>query len=192
MGVFRANVDLTFAAGEGVGTNSWTLRTASAGFDGVQIAALMGFVQEFYTDVSGLFPATSTFRWDGSVQDLASPAPVFSPPATPWTVTGSNATGGYEPVAAGVCVTWRSSLATRRGRGRTFLGPVVAGASEPNGTPNAGFVSLVRDAAASLVASSSTASGTGALAVWSELDGIARDFVGSSVTDQFSVLRSRR
>ena len=49
----------------------------------------------------------------------------------------------------------------------------------------------VRTAWAALIADSVTANGWG-LAVWSNLDAVARDVVGATVKDRFAVMRSRR
>jgi hypothetical protein len=192
MPVYRATVDLRYAAGTGRGTNTWTLRTAGVGFEGGDIDSLMGIVQTFYSGLAGLFPTNSTFTWDGSLQELGTPTPEFQEPRTGWTVVGSGAASSYGPAPAMVCVTWRSSLASRRGRGRTFLGPLSPGAFGPDGTIENSNLTSIRQKAAALVSSSSSITDVGALAVWSESDQVARDFVGSTVSDQAAILRSRR
>lgn len=191
MGVYRATVDLDFPVGSGGGTNTWTLRTTGV-YDSASIQALMGYVQEFYDDLNEWFPTNYTWTWDGTVTELGTPSPSYFPPEPSWTLQGIAANSSYSPVAAMVCVNWRSSLASRSGRGRTFLGPLTAAAAEGNGTPSPTAIADFRAAAASLVSKSTLFAGDGALAVWSELDGVARDFVSSSVTDQYAVLRSRR
>lgn len=192
MGVYRATVDLTYPVGSGRGTNTWTLRTPG-GLDGVQITALMAYVRTFYTTLTFLFPTGYSAQWDGTVRELGTPTPELGPGLSPWTVNGTAASSaGYVSSASQICVTWRSSLATRRGRGRTFLGPIAVSNLQANGTIADAALTTVREAAADLVTSSQATEGAGALAVWSEKDNLARDFVASSVTDQFAVLRSRR
>lgn len=192
MGVFRATVDLAYAAGSGRGVNTWTLRTSGGPLDNDTIENLMGYVNQFYSALAFAFPTDSTFRWSGEVQELGTAEPAFRPALTPWTVVGSNAAGSYGPAPAMICVTWRTALANRSGRGRTFLGPVSAGVFQGNGTIVDSSLTAIRTAAADLVDESDTDLEGGALAVWSEKDQVARDFVGSSVTDQVAVLRSRR
>lgn len=192
MPVYRATVDLRFAAGAGRGTNTWTLRTLSPGTQTDYIQSLMEIVRAFYEDVQALFPTNSTFAWDGSVTELGTATPALLPSATPWSLAGSGAASSYAPAPAMVCVTWKSSLATRRGRGRTFLGPLSPGTFGTDGTIQDGNLDAVRDAAATLVSSSLNDLNGGGLAVWSDVDNIARDFIASSVRDQTAVLRSRR
>jgi hypothetical protein len=69
---------------------------------------------------------------------------------------------------------------------------VSAGIFQGNGTIVDSSLAAIRTAAANLVDASKADVDSQALAVWSEKDGVARDFVGSSVTDQAAVLRSRR
>lgn len=190
--MYRATVDLRYAAGSGRGTNTWTVRTALDDLDGDAISDIMGWVQTFYSGLAGLFPTNSTFGWDGSVQELGTATPEFRALETPWTVVGSGVASSYAPAPAMVCVTWKSALANRRGRGRTFLGPLSPGAFGADGTIENSNLTAIRQKAAALVSSSLADGLDGALAVWSELDGVARDFVGYSVSDQAAVLRSRR
>lgn len=191
MGVFRANVNLQFAAGDGGGTNSWTLRTLSDDGTTTEVESLMGHVEDFYDAIFSVFPDNYTISWDGSVTQIGTPTPGLLAAGTPWTVNGLGGVN-YGPAAAMICVSWKSSLATRRGRGRTFLGPVSANAVQgSDGSVTDTVLTTVRTAANALV-SASLADTNGALAVWSELDQVARDFTSASVTDQVAVLRSRR
>lgn len=192
MPVYRATVRSTFNAGSGVGTNSWTLRTVGGGLEGGDIDSLMAVVKQFYTDLALWFPLGHSFTWDGTLTELATPDPEFRAPREPWTVLGLN-NGVYGPAPAAACVTWRTSLAGRSGRGRTFLSPLASEAFQGDGSLNNTFRSTVVTAAADLVTASDDIGETvGALAVWSETDGVARDIIGATVTDQAAVLRSRR
>lgn len=192
MPVYRATVDLSFAAGAGRGTNTWAIRTVDVGpAELANIQDLMARVQTFYTSLAALFPTNSKFSWDGTVQELGVPDPAFRDPVSPWTVSGSGAASSYAPAPAMVCVTWRTSLATRSGRGRTFLGPLSPGAFGTDGTVQDGNLDAIRDAATAL-ADGNGALEAGALVVWSGTDGVGRDIIGASVSDQAAVLRSRR
>lgn len=191
MGLFQATVKLDFPIGSGGGTNTWSLRTISADGSTTEVAALMGLVEDFYLNCSGFLPSSFTASWDGLVRELAVPDPALLEAATPWTTNGTASASDYGPAPAMACVSWRSALATRRGRGRTFIGPIDASFWESNGTLATDAVTALRSAASTLV-SASLSDTNGALVVWSELDGVGRDFVASSVTDQAAVLRSRR
>lgn len=190
MGLFRATVHGTFPVGGGGGTNSWHLRTVSDDGTLAEVATLMALVEDFYQAVNVLWPTSESWSWDGTALQVAEPAPRLISGGTPWTVAGLQ-TSGYAPVASMVCVSWRSDLATRRGRGRTFLGPIGLNSADTDGTPANAHLSTVRTAAATLVAASEAATG-GSLVVFSETDQVGRDITSSTVSDRFAVLRSRR
>lgn len=191
MGLFRATVDLKFAAGSGAGTNTWHMRTLSEDGTTLEVSELMSIVQAFYGICSDLLPSTSTAAWDGLVTEVGVPDPRLLEAATPWIVGGALSSAPYTAAAGMGCVTWRSALATRSGRGRTFLGPLAASTVEGNGTLTSTALTKLRSAAAATV-SDSLADINGALVVWSETQQIGRDFVASSVTDQVAILKSRR
>ena len=190
MALYRAVVNLGFAIGSAGGTNTWHLRTLAADPDGSDTAGLMDLVKTFYIAAGDQVPSAYTWSWDGTVQEIATTAPSVVATSPPWTVNGT-ATGSYTGAPSMSVVTWRSELATRSGRGRTFIGPLAALAVESNGTLSATPLAQLRNAATNLV-NSSVGFANGALVVWSETDQLARDFVAFSVTDQVAVLRSRR
>lgn len=191
MGLFRATVRLDFPVGSGGGTNTWHLRTLSSGGTTTEVAALMGKVRDFYDALKSHVGTDYVASWDGLVAQVAVPDPALLEQATPWSVAGTGTATSYGPAPAMGCVTWRSSLATKRGRGRTFHGPLRATSFEGNGTLSSGYVTALRGAAQALV-SASLVDTNGAIVVFSAADNIGRDIVASSVTDQAAVLRSRR
>lgn len=191
MGLFRATVRTAFPIGSGGGTNTWHLRTISDDGTTTEINGLMDLVEAFYVDVQQHFPTTTTWTWDGSVSQVGTTSPGLLGTGTPWTVQGMVSGSVYSGAPSMACVTWRSALATRRGRGRTFLGPLAAVSVQADGTLATGAVDAFRLAASELVSASLTDT-NGAIVVWSELDQVGRDIVGATVTDQVAVLRSRR
>jgi hypothetical protein len=113
---------------------------------------------------------------------------------------------GSAPQALSLVITWRTTLASRRGRGRTFMGPHVTADMQSDGTPSTTLVTDANTSSAALI-TSSTAYGNGAIGVYgydaAKTPGkanprnpadakIFRDFVGKNVRDIFGVLRSRR
>lgn len=191
MGLFSATVRSSFPAGSGGGTNTWHLRTLSDDGSATEINALMGIVKAFYEDLGPAFPTAHTWTWDGTVTEVGTASPSLLGGMTGWTQTGAGGASNYGGAALQVCFSWKTTLATRRGRGRTFVGPLMNNAVEANGTLETTFLTGCRTAAQTLV-SSSLADTNGAIVVWSELDQVGRDVVASSVTDQGAVLRSRR
>lgn len=191
MGLFRATVDLTFPGGTGRGTNTWHLRTVSTNGTELEVQTLMALVSQFYSDCAPALPSGLEASWDGTALQIESAAPVIIDIGATWSVNGTDNTGVMAS-AAMLCVTWRTSLATRRGRGRTFVGPVGAGSVQGDGSPLDTDLAAVRSAATNLVAASASAGVSGAIVVYSPTDGVARDITGSTVSDEFAILRSRR
>lgn len=191
MALYRCTVRLTFPVGSGGGTNTWHLRTGTGTDEDQNIAALMGKVRFFYEAVTPTLPNTWSAEWDGTALEIATAEPTLvTAPGGGWEETGS-ATGGYGAAAGMGCVTWRTALAARSGRGRTFVGPLAATAVEQNGTLSSTALSLFRQAGQS-IPDSAGSSVAGAVVVWSERLQQGRDIIGSSVTDQVAILRSRR
>jgi hypothetical protein len=120
--------------------------------------------------------------------------PYTAPQFYPFTPVTSNASdeGAQAPPHLAIVVNLRTTSATRRGRGRVFIGPLNSLAiGSDDGTIATDRLAMVRNAWQSFVADSLTANGWG-LAVWSDLDSLARDVTSAAVNDRFGVLRSRR
>lgn len=191
MGVFRATVDCVFPVGSGRGTNTWHVRTLGETGTTTEVAALMGLVQDFYESIAILEPTGYEWRWDGTVAQVGTPTPNLLESADPWTVVGTDSSGNWASAPSMACVSWKSLLATRSGRGRTFIGPLSRNSIDTDATLSSSQLTTLRTAAAALV-SASLLDTNGAVGVWSEKDQVLRDFASSSVTDQVAVLRSRR
>lgn len=189
MPLWRTTVALTFPTGSRAGTNTWHVRTVTD--DDSELDTVMGMIQAYYGDIAtALWHADYTARWDGSASEVDSESPAFKQTNGDWLVTGPDS--GASPAAGvGVVVTWRSSLASRRGRGRTFHCPVREDAFDDNGTIEDGTLADVRDASDALV-SASTVSTLGSVVVYSESDHVGRDIVGRLVNDRVAYLSSRR
>jgi hypothetical protein len=99
-------------------------------------------------------------------------------------------TSTLAPVLQAV-VGWRTTSATRSGRGRTFVGPLAVAASDADGTPAAGFLTALQNGAQAIVAHNDGVD-TGAVGVWSPTQNLFRDITGFRIRDVFAVLRSRR
>lgn len=189
MGVYRMTVKLTFPNGANGGTNTWHVRTTSTPVPPAPTPTAM--IKTFYTSIANLFPTSYQISWDGILSEVGNPAPAVVPPMTAWTVPGTGGVGNYGPAGVGFNVCWRSTLATRRGRGRTFVSPILAAAFDSAGTIADSNLAAIRTAANALV-SSSLADGNGAVSVWSPSDNLGRDVASASVRDHVSWLSSRR
>jgi hypothetical protein len=110
---------------------------------------------------------------------------------TSWTFAATGS-GDTLPPANSLVITWRTLLAARKGRGRTFIGPLSTSMLQDNGTPTEASRTLVHDAVDDWVAT--FAGGVdGAFVVWSSLDGgVGRDIITGRTRNLFGSLTSRR
>lgn len=190
MPIYRMTVKSTFPGGTGAGTNTWHFRKASVIVPGPD--TMINAVKAFYDAQKALYGSTYKWTWDGTLTEVATSSPSLVAIQTGWTVQGSSG-GNMDtgPAGVGLCVTWRSSIANRRGRGRTFIAPLPAQWYQTDGTILDANLTTVRTAASALV-STSLADGNGAIQVFSHVDNIGRDVVTASVTDRVAFLSSRR
>lgn len=147
------------------------------------------WLHTFFDAIKGLYNSTTTLRFLGDISGIGDDAGNLYT-ADPWTVTGTD-TGSVAPAVLQMLTQWRAETGGRRGRGRTYIGPLGAGTVESNGTPAEGSRTVLLDAANDLI-DTSTASANGAMCVYSRVDGILRDIVGVTVPNDFAILRSRR
>jgi hypothetical protein len=188
VGTYRFVVTIDHSALGGRGTNTWHGRTedsvGTAGLDDVSAA-----VKAFYEDVSGIFPTGTVIKTDGQMVGVGSTEGEYAQAAA-WTATLTGS-GVPLPPSQCICVNWRGQSGDRSRRGRTFLGPLNTDTLESDGTPTGDTLTACRDAAAALIAESQSLDQT-ALGIYSRQEDLFRDFVASSVANQFAVLRSRR
>lgn len=176
----------------GPGQNIWDLRTTGdePGSTDADLDSLSDTIEQFYTDLlaAALYPQGYRASFMGEATTIGENPTVVTSPT--WTVLQSGSTGISATATQGI-ITLRTASATRRGRGRKFLGPVAAGAVGSNGAPAPSVVSGMQAAADNLVAAS-TGFGNGAVGVYSDVDGVFRDLTGATARNYFAVLRSRR
>lgn len=192
MPVYRATVRLSYPVGSGTGTNTWHIRNDSQVAPSVDLEEIMSWIEDFYGASSVLMPPSWSATFDGQLTEILTPEPQVPPALDGFTIPGAAGTEAYGPSAGQACVTWRSNLATRSGRGRTFVGPLAAESIQADGTLEGDALSALRGAANALVSQSNTNDNVGAVSVFSPTDSLARDIVAATVTDQVAVLRSRR
>lgn len=190
MPIYRMTVRTSFPGGSAAGTNTWHFRKSAPIVPGPDSTVTL--VRNFYSGIKSLFGSTYKWTWDGTLQEVATTTPSLVGIQSGWTEQGSSG-GNMDtgPAGVGLCVTWRSSIANRRGRGRTFIAPLPAQWYQTDGTLLDANLVTLRTAANALV-SGSVADGNGAVTVFSHVDNIARDIVAASVTDRVAFLSSRR
>ena len=191
MPVYKMPVRLTYGTGSTRGTNTFHFRTTGAAVDQVQIDALVNLVSQFYLAVAGLWGSDSRAIFDGALTEVGTATPTAGVASVPFNRQGTAIGVTPGPAGVGACITWRSTLATRSGRGRTFIVPLYTNAYESNGTLAAGALTTLQNAATAMV-NSSKSLGNGAIGVWGGTPPQLRDVVAATVTDKVAWLSSRR
>lgn len=172
------------------GTNTWHLRTTGSDFAAAtEPEDLMGLVEDFYVTAGPVLRNGLVVHWDGEYHGLGTDLG-DSKSFTPWTFTNGG-TGADAADGLAVVIGWRTGSGGRRGKGRTFLGPLAQQAFDANGELAELFVSSAEDAAEALV-TASQGFGNGAIGVYSRLDAVVRDVTSSVTSRTYGMLRSRR
>lgn len=202
MAIWRIPIRVTYTGTGGPGLNIWHARTDDPSGSGAA-QPIADTLHAFYTSLcaGGLAPIAglSVYTMDPwvNVDDQSTAQLNFA------SITSGAATN-KAPLATAICVTWKTSIAARRARGRSFLGPVNRDVVDADGTPTAGALTTIQNAAQTLVNTSRGITG-GALGVYglqnaapkgttdyTGLPRVLRDITAYSVRDTFAVLRSRR
>lgn len=197
MAIWRLPINLNYGRGGGPGVNVWHARQGSLD-PGEELGDLSNMLHTFYSDIaSGAISGSDGFQAGMTIDagDWVDVDSEESRPADFDTITVPGTAPDAPPVLA-VCMTWRTSIAARRGRGRTFLGPLSQNALQDNGTPDEDLRNVFATAAEDLV-SASTGFGNGAWGVYGRTavgasTHVLRDLTGFSVPNEFAVMRSRR
>lgn len=196
MATYRLPVNLVYPNGGGPGVNIWHLRGGTA--QPSDIDAMVNSLHTFYNTIATTGVGGAGILQNGLQISADTAVDVDTQETHAVTFASITAPGSATslPPANQLCVSWRTSVAARRGMGRTFIGPLGANAQEANGTPAAAALDVVRGAAEQLVSDSLT-DANGAIVVYGyQSQGgplrVARDITSSSVRDVFAVLRSRR
>lgn len=191
MALYDFRVSLSGWGSGGPGMNVWNVRIADDPIGGVEDqqenASLA--LKNFYTGISGLFPTSYRATFNGELIDVATKE---IGTISSWTVAGTSSGSGYGPTLAQLILTLRTSNASRRGRGRKFIGPCIAGAVEADGTPASGPLNTLQTAATALLNASQGSVNGWAIGVRSGVDNLHRDVTAIQARDYFASLRSRR
>lgn len=115
------------------------------------LTTVLGKFHDFYDAVKAWFPNGQVFTIGAQVLNMeTTPPTVLAVP--PVTVNGTDFSG-YCPPQCAVVVSWKTILASRSGRGRSFMGPVGRAGETTNGTPTPAFVTALQTAANTLISS---------------------------------------
>lgn len=203
-GTFRLPVRIDWGGPGSPGVNVWHFRCDDAFATGLgsAFAAAVDAVHTFYSDLVGGFATGATVTCDQAIrqEDQSSLSVDF-----PKLSAAAGAYDGAPPVLAAV-VSWKTSIAARRGRGRTFVGPLQFSAMDHDGTPTANLLTGMTSAAQALVDASTGANGW-AIGIYGQqnqapkgttsaeraaLPHVIRDVTGFAIHDKWAILTSRR
>jgi hypothetical protein len=191
MAVYRLQVRYKFPIGTGGGVNTWHYRGSDPSSSAGGPTNMVNALKAFYTTCAPFFGASASVSFDGDWTQVDTQTPALLAPVAPWTVQGQSAANNYGPSGVGLCVSWKTALRSKSGRGRTFIAPLVSGCFGTDGTIEDSNLARARSAAATLV-STSLADGNGALGVWSPTTNLFHDFTAYSISDKVAYLSSRR
>lgn len=198
MAIFRIPVEITGGTLPSPAINVWHARAETLGdIAGVGISPYdgpLGALFDFYTVMKSMIPAGMTITIPSQFTDVDTQEEASADSTIPAiTSTGT----GSAPPGLAVTVSWKTSIAARRARGRTFVGPLCTAVLQSDGTISEAHLSSVRAACQTLLDDSLAVNGW-ALGVYGQQSpGLAtpkvlRDFTGFKVSDKFAHLRSRR
>lgn len=170
----------------GPGVNVWHFRFQNTWGDA---EGCVQALSTFYESLKTLYAVGVTIRFPDHAVQVGGDHQEYSNSVQSF--FGGTGAGGYAPLPTALVAGWRTSTATRSGRGRSFIGPLAGAVVGPDGTPADDAVAKLQAAATKLVADSK-AQNLAALGVYSPTTGLFRDFQSARVRDVFATLRSRR
>lgn len=191
MTLYQMTVDISSPVLGGQGVNIWHLRnTGPAPDTASELNGLSELVHQFYESIDACFHGDTLITFDGTMTEVGSDEPSVFEGLDTWGTDGGTSVPNLPPANC-IVAAWGTASATRRGHGRTFLGPLSRDCAEDNGTPVEAIRSLIVSAGQDLI-SASEGLANGALGVYSTKDKVLRDFTSIKVANRFAVLRSRR
>ena len=171
--------------------NVWDVRT-TGGDPGPSddLEAMTDALRVFYTDLMAgdIFPGGYTASYAGQATSVGEDPQFFT--SDGWSISETGPVDVAPPIAQ-MILTLRTSSATRRGRGRKFIGPVRPTVVQADGTPTPTAIGVLQNAGNTLL-SASEGFADGGIGVYSSVDELFRDIIGVQARDYFASLRSRR
>lgn len=191
--------------------NTWHIRTSGA-ITATEVTNLMVPFKTFWDNLA-TYRSPGTVTITGSrilladistwVKPVGSPGkPGYvggywsTPPlilaGTPSTSTAGSAASALPPQLASV-ISWRTAIAGRTGRGRTYVGN-LGNTAQQGASVNAAYVTAVNTQTTTLinaVPAVSVASGVVGITIWSPTNGYLHDVISGASDATFDTMRSR-
>lgn len=196
MAIYRVPVELENAALPSSAFNIWHVRTDTSaiwGGDWTSPTVPIGALHDFYTTMAPYMAAGTTVRFPASVVDVETQEEAVVGDVDPITTTAT----GAAPHGIALTISWSTSIRARRGRGRTFFGPLGGTWSNGAGGVHMDILNFGQTAVNTLVSASSGANGW-AIGIYGQQNpGVAdpkvlRDITAGRIQNEFAHLRSRR
>ena len=157
---------------------------------------LVDAIRDFYTAIAGIYTnGTTITAGDRVIIDPDNTK--FLSPATPLVVVGTS-TNDALPAQVAVVISWRTTVAARWGRGRTYIGPLQRVAMDTLGQLTTGQRDALTAAGTALIAAAGALTPDGDLAVHNRVRaGVAQPpntylpITSCAVNLQLDTMRSR-
>ena len=188
MALWHYTVNLSWVGPGSPGVNVWDIRTDTPDIGG-NLQEAVDAIGAFYASLvlDAIYPIGYVATGGTEAVEIntseISPVDGFS--------SGEQAGVARHSGVAQMIATIRTTSATRRGRGRKFIGPVSTDTMDGDGTPSAVAVADLQSACTALV-NSSLGAGGWAIGVYSSVDELFRDATQMQARNYFAALRSRR
>lgn len=192
MPILRCPIELKNTSLPSSAFNIWHIRTT---VDGTDPGPALSALSTWYTALKGYLAPGTTVVFPAALVDVNTDTEqtIASVPAT---IAGS----GTSWTAPGLAVTfsWKTTVRARRGRGRTFFGPLAASTLGSDGRPSGPFLTTANSATTALVADSAGNTNGWAFGVYGQQSaGIAepkvlRDVTAYAIGSKVAHLRTRR
>ena len=200
MAVFRLPVTITGPAAGGPYIHVWHFRVANPDASVQEVSNQIGHLRSFYTALTATVPNVGPILAPNMsiTADFATDVETQEQVAVPWAAIGTGTFGTWAPTRLAMAVSWKTSIAARRARGRTFVGPLQAAVVDTLGTPKSVVVQALKAAADNFV-SASLQDDFGAFGVYGlqtaggtrQSAHVLRDVQGAVVKTKFATLRTR-
>lgn len=197
MGTYRYAVNISNHEGSPPSTNVFHFRTADSdgdAFNQAEADAATASIRQLYLDSAAVFAEGVRIAFPNFAIAVGSEETV---PINPGADVVSTQAARNTSVLC-FCINWVTASRSRRGRGRTFLGPLGQNVIGTDGNPSSTALSIVKNAAEAFV-ERSTGPNLWAVGVYGQQSKnipepkVLRDITGYTLNEkQFSVMTSRR
>lgn len=189
MPIYRTQARIDYPGDGGPGYNAFHFRTTNVPDSASQLEAATNALGAFYSRILNRLQGNAVVVIDGVWSGLGSAVGTgFDFPNQSLSVGGGTAL----PEFVSINLRWFSSVAGRRGRGRSFIGPLTQGVLAENGNLAPAVQSAVADAATEELIEPFDGNLNGAFGIYSRTNGTISDWVRAQVPAELASLTSRR